>query len=383
MINRPIFTKSIIAIFLILTIALISWGGAGHRTVASVAERHLLPNVTNVVSAYLEGQQMTDVASWADEVRDQPEYKHTAPWHFLNLPLGLNHDDFIKFVNGQTNDNIYSAILKAEETLQDNSAAVKTRQDALKFLIHFIGDAHQPMHVSRKEDKGGNTIQVRFDNKGTNLHSLWDSKLIEHEHLNDAGLTTACDKATPDEISKWQNDAPIEWLWESYQISSQLYSEAETNKDIDEAYYNKWIPVIHQRINQAGIRLAGELNRIFKNEHVKITKVVLSPPPPLKDNPVPPMPAQLNELSQLTGQYVTVKGKVFGLKDFGSMILVNLGAAYPNQLATIVLKGEAKEHFATNEIDGKTLAINGIVTEYKGKPQIVVTDSNQVSVSGN
>jgi len=95
------------------------------------------------------------------------------------------------------------------------------------------------------------------------------------------------------------------------------------------------------------------------------------------------MPTQLKELSQLTGQYVTVKGKVFGLKDFGSMTLVNLGAAYPNQLATIVLKGEAKEHFATNEIDGKDLTVTGIVTEYKGKPQIVVTDSKQLSISGN
>lgn len=381
--HEPISKRLIVALALSFTIALISWGVAGHRTVAAVAEKHLLPNVSKVVSVYLEGQQMTDVSSWADEVRDEPAYKHTASWHFLNLPLGLSHDEFIKYVKGLNNENIYTAILKSEKTLKDNSADIRTRQDALKFLIHFIGDAHQPMHISRKEDKGGNTIQVRFDGKGTNLHSLWDSKLIEHEHLGDADLTNACDKAIFDEIAKWQADAPIEWLWESYEISSQLYAEAEKSKDIDEAYYNKWIPVIHKRINQAGARLAGELNRIFKNEHIKITKVVLSPPPPLTDNPVPPMPAQLKELGQLTGQYVIVKGKVFGLKDFDNMTLVNLGAAYPNQLATVVLKGEAKEHFATSYIDGKVLTVVGIVSAYKGKPQMVITESKQLSISTN
>lgn len=195
MTRRQITKQLIIVSSLVLTIGLISWGTAGHKTVAAVAEKHLLPNVKNVVSAYLEGQQMTDVSSWADEVRDQPEYKHTASWHFLNLPLNLKQDDFITFVKGQTNDNIFIAILKAEETLKDNSSEIKARQEALKFLIHFIGDAHQPMHISRKEDKGGNTIQVIFDNKGTNLHSLWDSKLIEHEHLSDEDLTNACDKA--------------------------------------------------------------------------------------------------------------------------------------------------------------------------------------------
>jgi hypothetical protein len=362
---------------------LISWGVAGHRTVAAVAEKHLLSNVSSVVAAYLGGQEMTEVSSWADEVRDQAEYKQTAPWHFLNLPLGLGHDAFVQFVEGLGNENIYTAILKAETTLKDDSANVTARQDALKFLIHFVGDAHQPMHVSRKEDKGGNTIQVRFDGKGTNLHSLWDSKLIEHEHLSDADLVAACDKATAEEINQWQSDSPMEWLWESYQISSQLYKETEANNNIDEAYYNKYIQVIHKRINQAGIRLAGELNRIFKDQHVKITKVTLAPPPPIKDNPVPPMPAELKDLSQLTGQYVIAKGKVFGLKDFGSMTLVNLGAAYPNQLATVVLKGEAKAHFGIDFIDGKTLTVVGIVSDYKGKPQIVVTDSKQLSLSTN
>ena len=144
----------------VFAIALVSWGAAGHRTVAAVAERHLLPNVSKVVSVYLEGQGMTEVSSWADEVRNEPAYQHTASWHFLNLPLGLGHDAFVKYVAGLDNDNVYRAILKSEEMLKNDSADVKTRQEALKFLIHFIGDAHQPMHISRKEDKGGTRYRL-------------------------------------------------------------------------------------------------------------------------------------------------------------------------------------------------------------------------------
>jgi hypothetical protein len=99
----------------------------------------------------------------------------------LNLPLGLNHEQFADAVAKQPGDNVYTAILKAEDNLKDQTLTAEQKKDALKFLIYLIGDAHQPMHISRKEDKGGNTIQVRFDDKGTNLHSLWDGKLIDHD----------------------------------------------------------------------------------------------------------------------------------------------------------------------------------------------------------
>lgn len=266
MIRNLLFRWLIVVLLLGVCIAMI-WGGEGvHRTVAAVAGKHLLPDARRVVSVFLGGQKMTDVSNWAEDVGDQPAYRYTASWHLLNLPLGLGHDEFVKYVEGSNKGNIYTAILKSEEILKSDSASILARRDALKFLIHFIGDAHQPMLISRKEDNGGNTIQVKFDGRGANWHSIWDSKLNEYENLSDADLVNACNKATPYEIAKWQRDAPVEWLWESYQISSQLYQEAEAGKYIDENYYRKWIPVIHKRIDQAGIRLAGELNRILKGQ---------------------------------------------------------------------------------------------------------------------
>ncbi|MFD1258566.1 S1/P1 nuclease [Mucilaginibacter terrae] len=95
---------------------------------------------------------MADVSSWADQVRNQPDYKYTAPWHYVNLPLGLSYEEFTKTVFNQANDNVYKAILKNTAILTDKASTRKQQAEALKFIIHFVGDLHQPMHVSRAED---------------------------------------------------------------------------------------------------------------------------------------------------------------------------------------------------------------------------------------
>ena len=178
---------------------------------------------------------MSEVSTWADESRNQT----TAPWHFLNLPLGLSHEQFVETVSKPGPENVYTANLKVEASLRDKLLNADQKNNALKYLIHLVGDAHQPMHISKNEDKGGNTIQLRFDEKGTNLHSLWDSGLIDHEGLSDPELARQYDVATPAQIKQWQADSPMEWIWESYQISSRLYQEIKPGQNIEELYYKK------------------------------------------------------------------------------------------------------------------------------------------------
>jgi hypothetical protein len=351
--------------------ALVSWGFKGHRAVATIAQRHLTSNTAYAVSAYLKGKGMADVATWADENRSPT----TAPWHFLNLPLGLNHEQFVKFVT-ENDNNVYTAILKTEAMLKDKNLTSDQKNEALKYLIHLVGDAHQPMHISRNEDKGGNTIQVRFDNKGTNLHSLWDSKLIDHEGLTEADIAKTYDTATPAQIKQWQADSPIEWIWESYQITGELYAQVKPGQEIDDAYYQKYIPVIRKRIDQAGIRLAGELNKLFNNEQVKITGVTAAAS--TSPGPTAAAPVKLEDLKNVIGKTVRVQGKVYSSKDIGSMILVNLGAAYPNQLLTIALKGKARE--LGSQLENKTMIVEGQVIDYKGKPEIIVSDPSMIKL---
>jgi len=350
---------------------LISWGFKGHRAVATIAQNHLNASVAYVASAYLKGEQMEEVSTWADENR-APK---TAPWHYINLPLGLSRDAFVKAVQ-ESDNNVYTAILKTEATLKDANASAEAKNEAMKYLIHLVGDAHQPMHVSRKEDKGGNTIQLRFDNKGTNLHSLWDSKLIDKEGLSQEDIVKTYDTATPADIRKWQSDGPIEWLWESYQITTELYANAKPGQNIDEVYYQKYIPVIRKRIDQAGIRLAGELNRLLAGQKVKAVIPVNSSVASPTTDPVVPAPVKLEEVKNHIGKTVSVSGKVFSSRDIGSMVLVNLGAAYPNQLLTVALKGKAKDLAA--QMANKSVTIEGVVIDYKGKPEIIITDPSKI-----
>ncbi|MDP9079949.1 MAG: S1/P1 nuclease [Bacteroidota bacterium] len=344
-----------------IIIGLVSWGHTGHNVVGRIAEGHLTDKAKAGVAALLGGESIADVASWADENRD----RSTASWHFINVETGLPFEEFKKQV--ESTADVYTALVKEEGILADEKASNTDRATALKYVIHFVGDIHQPMHVSRAEDKGGNTIQVRYNGQGTNLHSLWDTKLLEQAGLSGEELAKQFDKATPVQITKWQSDPQLLWAWESYQISSQLYGEIEKNgTSIDDAYYKAHLPVVENRIEKAGIRLAGVLNAIFEKTGT------------IAAQPVKPMEAVLTvketEVVSHMGETVKVCAKVYGHKDFGSMVLVNMGGEYPNSLFTIVLRGDAK----SLDLDGKLICVTGKVIDYKGKPEIVVTDKSQI-----
>jgi len=349
----------------VLAFICISWGGTGHKTVAKIAENHLSDNAKVAVKALLGDQSMADVASWADGLRNDPDYSNTGSWHYINATLGLNFADFSKTVKDEGPTNVYGALLKCEGDIKSKGTTFQQKSDALKFIIHFVGDMHQPMHVSRAEDKGGNSIQMQYNGKGTNLHSLWDSGLINKEGETFEQMAVGYDRATPAEIKQWQSTDPMRWAYESYEIATKLYAEADKDKSPGDAYYQTYIPIVQQRIEKAGIRLAGVLNELFKD--VKITSVVLMPPPPLTSQV---STISIEDIAKHMNEDVRVTAKVYGTKDLGSMVLVNVGAAYPNSPLTIVLRDEAKPIGA--QLENKTITVTGKVVEYKGKPEIVV-----------
>lgn len=255
------FLRSLVLVGLV--VVLVSWHDTGHRTVGKIAENHLTPEAQAGVKKLLGRETLAEVATWADEVKSDQQYKQTASWHFLNLPIGLSYDDFVKEVQGKAEGNIYSAIVRSVSVLKSNNSGKVQKIIALKFLVHLVGDAHQPMHVSRAEDRGGNNIAVSYNGESTDLHALWDGNMITHEGLNYMEMAAKYDTATPAQIKKWQSDTVMMWLWESYQISSQLYTEIADNNNVGEDYYQTHMPLVQQRIEKAGIRLAGLLNALY------------------------------------------------------------------------------------------------------------------------
>jgi hypothetical protein len=373
--------KIVLSLFaLALSAALLSWGVTGHRTIGKIAADHLTPQAKAAVRELIGDTTLADVSAWPDEVRSQPAYRHTAPWHYINLPLGLSYADFETKVKAMAQENVYSALLQQEVILSSTGSTNREKVEALKYIVHFVGDLHQPMHVSREEDKGGNTIQLNYDGNGTNLHALWDSKLIDHQGLTYGQMAEKYDHATSAQVNQWQSDPLIQWIWESYQASSKLYEEVDEMKSrtIDDSYYQAHIAIVQDRIGKAGIRLAGVLNGIFKNGLAASAAAA-----PVTDSgnsdASAPKTITAQDAALHYNENVHCCAKVYGIKVLDNLTLVNLGAAYPNQPLTVVLRDNAKD--MGPGLDGKTICVTGKVVSYRDKPEIVVTDPKMIILS--
>ncbi|WCT10218.1 S1/P1 nuclease [Mucilaginibacter jinjuensis] len=256
----------VLALMAVCSLSLVSWGVTGHRAVAQIAENHLTPNARLAVKKLLGNESLADVSTYADELRSNPQYKYTAPWHFVNLPSGYTFDQFANAITNSPGDNGYKALLNFEHELGDPTKSRTQKALALKFIVHIVGDLHQPMHVSHAEDKGGNNIQIIHSGYNESLHSLWDEGIIDHQGFSYKKMATEYDNATPVEIEKWQKDPVMIWLWESYQISSILYEEAAQDNNFTEEYYQQHLPILEKRIEKGGIRLAGVINSILDKQ---------------------------------------------------------------------------------------------------------------------
>ncbi len=249
---------------ILVAFSLISWGVAGHRTIAKIAENHLTAKANLAVKAILGDEEIPLVSTFGDEIRANPKFRGTGSWHYINPPQDLDYPQFVKYLKTDTAANVYNALLKMTAELKNPALSKKDRLFALKMVIHLVGDLHQPMHVSREEDQGGNKIKLRFNNKESNLHSIWDSGLIEYNGFTFTEMATALDNVSDAKIKKWQSDDIKKWLFESYQISTQLYKEIEGKTSLDYMYYPDHASIYKERVQKAGIRLAGLLNGVYK-----------------------------------------------------------------------------------------------------------------------
>lgn len=247
-----------------------AWGVLGHRAVARIAENHLTANAKHRISLLLGTETMPLVSTWADELRNDPDFKETAPWHYLNVVSGLDFPAFVAQLNDPAllapaaPSNAYTALLQARRDLKDPQKTTDEKRVALKFLIHLVGDVHQPLHVGHAEDKGGNGIVVNWRAKDdTNLHSVWDTAILEYSGYSFTEMAAAYDHATPAEIKQWQKDEIPAWLFESYQLCTPIYAAAATNPKFDWHFYPTFGNTAQQQILKAGIRLAGVLNELY------------------------------------------------------------------------------------------------------------------------
>lgn len=235
------------------------WGQNGHRVVGQLAEWHLNKKAKRNIGALLKHESLPMVANWMDEIRSDPKYRHTAPWHYLTVEDGKNYDPKIQEKGG----NAYEQLLTIIFALKTGDLEQGQEIEYLKMLIHLVGDLHQPLHVGRGDDRGGNDIDVYYFNKKTNLHSVWDTQMIEGKNLSYTELAQylnlRADRAT---IKNLQEADISNWLKEAQRYRPLVY-EIPANKRLSYKYdYNNFF-VVEERLFAAGIRLAGILNAIY------------------------------------------------------------------------------------------------------------------------
>ena len=247
--------------FLLLPVLAFSWGKTGHRVVGQIAENHLSPKAAAAVRELLGPDGLAEVANWADEIRSDPgNWKKADPWHYVNIPDGQTYETMEKNPAG----DIIVALKRFEATLRDRKAPREERVNALKFLIHMIGDLHQPLHAGKREDLGGNRVTVHWfrNAESTNLHSVWDDLIIDHEKLSFTEWSRFLDHPTAAELKEWQSTSYNVWMEESFKLRDKCY-EFKPELPLSYDYVYKSLPIVKQRLLQAGIRLAGTLNSIF------------------------------------------------------------------------------------------------------------------------
>ena len=239
-----------------------AWGVTGHRVVGQIAENHLTPRAAQAVRDLLGFNSLAEVSTWADEVRASVPWRHTTTWHYVNFAPGEQEYETAK---KNPEGDAVTAMRWCETTLRNPASGREEKIAALKFLVHFVGDIHQPMHAGRAEDRGGNLTEVHwmFDKEPANLHWVWDSSIIDTENLSFTEWTRFLDHPTEGEIREWQASDYADWANESRRLSERCYG-FEKGQPLGYPYFTTHLPLVRQRLLQAGVRLAGKLNAIFR-----------------------------------------------------------------------------------------------------------------------
>jgi hypothetical protein len=232
-----------------------AWGPTGHRTIALLAAEQLSPAAAAAVAELLGPDSLPEIANWADEIRSDPAWRFGEAWHYVTIPDGQTYAEAEKNPDG----DVVEAIDRFGAILADRARPLAERQQALRFVVHFVSDIHQPLHVGRGNDRGGNDEAVGFFGELTNLHALWDGGMIDSSRLSYTELAGFVDPPTPAQLAAWRSGTPADWAQESLALRPRIYDLGNQRLGYEYRWRN-W-PVILEQLAKAATRLAGRLEQ--------------------------------------------------------------------------------------------------------------------------
>ncbi len=248
-------------LFLAFSTQALAWGPVGHQVVGEIAQRHLTPKAKLLIARLIPNQTLADVSNWADVIKGQSEWSHTKPWHFVDIADGETYDTAEHSHEGDA----IGAITDMVKTLKASNTDLVSKQNSLKFLVHFVGDLHQPLHVGRPEDRGGNDVRVILNGKTMNLHAVWDSGILATQGMDYMAYAARLDS------QKAVYDLPeivfSQIISENMGYRPDIYRFRVLIDNVpvvlDPAYVQRNLSIMNNRLLTGGKRLAEMLNKIF------------------------------------------------------------------------------------------------------------------------
>lgn len=244
-------------------LAAAAWGPDGHRAAAAVTAERLCPAAAVAVENLLDGMSLAAGSTWPDGIRDEPAWAHTRDWHYINIG---DEQPMSALVEGEPgHGRLLSAIRENLARLGDEHGDPLRRRQALSFVLHLVADLHQPLHVGRHEDRGGNTITVSFDGRESSLHRLWDSGLLRSSGLRPDDYRRSLAPLVAIGADTWEHGSLEDWATESQRLRPWVY-DFDTRRrvpHISKRYAETGRQLTALRLAQAGVRTAGLLNDLW------------------------------------------------------------------------------------------------------------------------
>jgi hypothetical protein len=259
--------RFLLAFLLVIPIPAFAWGLEGHEVIARIAADNLSPAAHLRISQLVGGDApalMVLDSNWADEIRaDRPQ---TTNWHFVNIEIGSKGYDPRRAC--ARDDCVVAQINRDIAVLHDPKAPHAAKIDALRFLIHFVGDLHQPLHAADRRDKGGNGLIVFLKNRRTNLHRVWDEDLVEALGPDPGAVAGSIETGlSPQDKAKLAAGTPVDWANESFSVAAkEIYARIPSRGPVrlPRDYARRENAVVRLQLARAGIRLATLLNAIYR-----------------------------------------------------------------------------------------------------------------------
>lgn len=240
------------------------WGTTGHRIIAEIAERNLSRKAKKEIKKIIGNQKLAYWANWPDFIKSDKNFKYADSWHYVNIPGNLPFETFVTELKNSSEENLYKRIFILADDLKKGNLSTEKKQQCLYFLIHILGDAHQPLHIGRADDLGGNKITVEWFGERTNIHTVWDSKLVDYEKYSYTEYADVLNVLSKKQIRAIQEGTPETWLFDSYTISNAIYDGVKNGDHLKYGYPYLHKQHVEQQLLKGGLRLSKVLNEIFK-----------------------------------------------------------------------------------------------------------------------